>query len=225
MTPIKKWPASERPRERILAEGAGVLTDAELIALLLRTGVRGKDAMTLSRELVSLGGGLRGLLTMEISRLRKIPGLGLAKAATLAAVLEIARRYLREEMTGKSVIREPQCVLDYLAAALRDEKRELFKVLYLNKAHAVTAEETLFRGTVDQAAVHPREVIRAALDRHACAIVLVHNHPSGRLEPSREDREITAKLKTLCSEMGIRVIDHLIIGGSGYFSFREHGLL
>lgn len=225
MAPIKDWPQSERPRERIFSEGAASLTDAELISLLLRSGVRGKDAIMFSRELVGIGGGLRGLLTMEAARLRKICGMGPAKAASLAAVIEIARRFLREEMTGKSLIREPQSVMDYLSAALRDEKRELFKVLYLDKGNAVMAEETLFKGTVDQAAVHPREVIRAALERHACAIVLVHNHPSGRVEPSREDREITAKLKTLCGEMGIRVLDHLIIGGSGYFSFREHGLL
>lgn len=178
-----------------------------------------------SRELVGQNGGLRRLLTLEVGRLREIRGLGPAKAAALAAVLEIAKRFLREEMTGKSVIREPQSVMDYLSAALRDEKREIFKVLYLDKGHAVSAEETLFTGTVDQAAIHPREVIRAALEHHASALVFVHNHPSGRLEPSREDREITAKLKVLCQEMGIQVLDHLIIGGSGYYSFREHGLL
>lgn len=225
MTSIKNWPLSERPRERMFREGPASLTDAELIALLLRSGIRGKDAIMFSRELVGLSGGLRGLLTMDFSRLKEIRGLGPAKAASLAAVLEIARRFLKEEMTGKSVIREPQSVMDYLSAALRDEKREMFKVLYLDKGHAVSSEETLFTGTVDQAAIHPREVIRAALEKHASALVLVHNHPSGRVEPSREDREITAKLKTLCQEMGIQVLDHLIIGGSGYYSFREHGLL
>ena len=225
MATIKDWPASERPRERIFREGPATLTDAELIALLLRSGIHGKDAIMFSRDLVTQYQGLRGLLNADPEKLKTFRGLGLAKAASLLAVHEIVKRFLREEMTGKSVIREPQAVVDYLSAAMRDEKRELFKVLYLDKGNAVMGEETLFTGTVDQAAVHPREVIKAALEWHASALVFVHNHPSGRLDPSREDRELTKKLQSLCNEMSIQVLDHLIIGRSGYFSFREQGLL
>ncbi len=222
---IRGWPDAERPRERLMQGGAARLTDAELIAVLLRSGVRGKDAVALGRELLACFGGLRGLLGTRPESLIKVPGLGGAKCASLAAVAELSRRFLLEQVPAKDAIRDPQAVVDYLYAALRDRKREVFKVLFLNKANCVTGEVDLFHGTVDEAAVHPREIVQAALERFASAVILVHNHPSGRVEPSPEDREVTKKITAACGTVSIRVLDHLIIGDNRHFSFREAGLL
>ena len=222
---IQSWPDAERPRERLLQGGATQLSDAELVAVMLRSGVRGKDAVALGRELLARFGGLRGLLSADRESLLKVSGLGSAKSASLLAVAELSRRFLLEQVPGKNVIRDPQAVIDYLYAALRDRKREVFKVLFLNKANGMTGEADLFQGTVDEAAVHPREIVRAALERHATAVILVHNHPSGRVEPSPEDRTITQKIKAACETVSIRVLDHLIVGDNRHFSFREAGLL
>jgi len=222
---INHWPKRERPRERLLAEGAKVLSDAELLAVLLRNGIKGKDAVVLGRELLAKHGGLRGFLSLEANALKGEKGLGQAKVATLLAANEIARRALREDLIGKNVVRDPESVIEYLYATMRDRKREVFKVLFLNKANQIIDEADLFEGTVDEAAVHPRELVKAALDRHATAIILVHNHPSGRTEPSAEDRAITAKLQTACSVVSIKVLDHVIVGDNSCFSFREKGLL
>lgn len=222
---LKTWPREERPREKLLQQGACALTDAELIAVLLRSGFRRTSVMALARDLLQKCGGLRGLLSLEGRRLAEVKGLGPAKAAALLAVTEISKRCLKQDMLGKSFIREPQCAVDYLVADFQDQKREVFKVLFLDKAHAVLDARTLFTGTVDRAMVHPREIIRTALELHASALVLAHNHPSGRLEPSPEDRDITARLAAICESMSMKVLDHLIVGGSRYFSFRENGLL
>ncbi|OGW81038.1 MAG: hypothetical protein A3G33_07665 [Omnitrophica bacterium RIFCSPLOWO2_12_FULL_44_17] len=222
---INSWPTSERPRERLKEQGAASLSDAELIAILLRNGLPGKDAITLARELVTHYGGLRGLLSVGWKDLEEVKGLGAAKIATLISTTEIARRQLREEIRGKDFIRDPQSIVGYLSFDLRDKKKEVFKVLFLNRANHVINEKDLFHGTVDQAMVHPREVVKAALDSHATSVVLVHNHPSGRIEPSREDREITNKLHTALLTVSIKVLDHLIVGDNTYFSFREHNLL
>ena len=222
---IKSWPETERPRERLLQSGVSSLTDAELIAVLLRSGTRGKDAIQLARELLTGFGGLRGLLAREPRELRRLKGLGQAKIATLLAATEIARRKLREEIIGKNFIRDPQSVLDYLYASLRDRKKELFKVLFLNKANRIIGEQDLFEGTVDEAAIHPREVVKAALDHHATALMLIHNHPSGVARPSPEDREMTKKLLLACEAVSVRVQDHIIVGDNEYFSFNEHCLL
>ena len=222
---IKSWPLTERPRERLLAEGADKLSTAELLAVLLRNGTRGKDAVTFSRELLAKFGGLRGFLSAEAKALKGEKGLGPAKIAALAAAGEIFRRALREEIIGKNAIRDPESVLNYLYASMRDRKKEVFKVLFLDKANRVIDEQNLFEGTVDEAAVHPREVVKAALDRHATGIILVHNHPSGRTEPSVEDRAITAKLQSACSSVGLKILDHLIVGDDPYFSFSERGLI
>ncbi len=224
-TGIKSWPATERPRERLLQNGAKALSDAELVAVLLRSGVKGKDAVTLARELLSAFGGLRGLLSVGPAELRKTKGLGVAKAASFLAAFEIAKRQLREELTGKNFIRDPDSVIDYLYATLRDKKREVFKVLFLNKANRIIGEEDLFEGTVDEAAIHPREVLRAAIAHNATALILVHNHPSGRTEPSAEDRAITQKLQTACAAVSIKILDHIIIGDNQYFSFQECNIL
>lgn len=222
---ITNWPKRERPRERLLVEGAKALSDAELLAVLLRNGIKGKDAVVLGRELLAKHGGLRGFLSLEANALKGEKGLGQAKIAALLAVKEIARRSLREEIIGKNVVRDPESVIEYLHATMRDRKREVFKVLFLNKANRIIDEADIFEGTIDEATVHPRELVKAALDRHAAAIILVHNHPSGRTEPSPEDRTITAKLQSACLAVSIKVLDHVIVGDNSCFSFNERGLL
>lgn len=219
---IKSWPESERPRERLLKQGVRALSDAELLAVLLRTGTPGKDALQLARELFTIHGGWRGLLALGADDFGRVRGLGPSKAATLLAVAEIAKRQLREDLIGRHFIRDPRAIVDYLYGSLRDSKKEIFKILFLNKSNRIIAERDLFEGTVDETAVHVREVVRAALQQHATALVLVHNHPSGRIEPSREDRLITAKIAEACSTVAVRVLDHIIIGDNQYFSFREH---
>ena len=222
---IKSWPKSERPREKLAASGTGALSDAELVAILLRTGIKGKDAIAMARELLTQFGGLRGLLSIDLNELQKIKGLGAAKIAALISATEIARRQLKEEIVGKNILRDPKSVMDYLYSSLRDRKREVFKVIYLNKANCIIAEEDLFEGTVDETAVHPREVVRSALAKSATGIVLVHNHPSGRAVPSREDQEMTRRIQSLTTPLGIKVLDHIIVGDNQYFSFNEQNLL
>jgi len=222
---IKGWPESERPRERMLRYGAEALSDAELVAILLGRGVRGKDAVSYARDIITQSEGLRGLFALSWNRLRQIKGLGSARIATLLASAEIAKRQLRESMIGQNVIRDPESVMNYLYASMRDKKREVFKILFLNKANGVIDEKDMFEGTVDETAIHPREVIQAALERHATSLILVHNHPSGRIRPSAEDREITSKLQTACHAVSIAILDHIIIGNNQYFSFKEHHLL
>ncbi len=222
---VKNWPRGERPRERMKELGAGALSDAELVAILLRNGIPGKDVIALARELIKNFGGLRGLGAAGWPQLSKIKGLGPAKIATLAAAGEIARRQLREEIPAADAIRDPEAVAVYLKNCLRDKKIEIFKVLFLNKANRIIAEEDMARGTVDEAAVHPREIVKAALEKHATAVILVHNHPSGRIEPSLEDKAITQKIKSACETVSVKVLDHIIVGDNKLFSFREHGLL
>ncbi len=223
--PIKTWPITERPRERLLKEGVQKLSDAELLAVLLRNGIKGKDAVTFARELLTQFDGLRGFFAAGEKELQKIKGLGGAKIATLIAATELIRRKLGQEIVGKNIIRDPESLLAYLQACLRDRKKEVFKVLFLNKAHRIIGEKDIFEGTVDETAVHPREVIQAALEHHATTLLVVHNHPSGRAEPSPDDRLTTQKLQAACSAVGIQLLDHLIIGDNRYFSFCEEGLL
>lgn len=222
---IKGWPESERPRERLLRLGAGALSDADLMALLLRNGLKGKDAVALGRELVTRFGSLRGVLSARPKELREIKGLGHAKIASILAAAEMAKRQLGQEMRDKSYARDPEAVVAYLTASLRDLKKEIFKVLFLNKANRIIEEKDLFQGTVDETAVHPREVVLAALELHATAVILVHNHPSGRTQPSPEDREITRRIQAACHTVAVKVLDHIIVGDNQYFSFNEHGLL
>ena len=222
---IRSWPEKERPRERLLERGPGGLSEAELVAILLGHGTRGRDAVSLARDLIARFGGLRPLFAAGASDLCRVHGLGKAKAAAIAAAAELSRRALLQNALNKDVIREPQSVLDYLYGSLRDRKIEIFKVLLLNKANCMLAALDLFQGTVDEAAVHPREIVKAALEHFASAVILVHNHPSGRVEPSPEDRKITGKIAAACETVSIRVLDHIIIGDNRYFSFREAGLL
>ncbi len=222
---IASWPDSERPRERMRQYGVEGLSDAELLAILLRTGVKGKDVLALSRDLLARFGGFRGLLSAEWKHLDGVSGLGNAKIASLIATIEISRRHLKEEIIGKNYCRDPRSVMDYLYASMRDRGTEVFKVLYLDKANRIIAEENLFEGTIDETAVHPREVLKSAFDRRATGIILIHNHPSGRVQPSREDQELTRKLQSVCTPVGIKILDHLIVGDNQYFSFSEQNLL
>jgi DNA repair protein RadC len=222
---IRDWPEAERPREKLLEKGAEALSDAELLAVLLGRGIRGQDAVSFSRDLLLRFGGLRGILAQLPMSFEKVKGLGPAKICMLLAVRAIGLRQLREKMIGQNFVRSPQAVTDYLTAALRDQKREIFKVLFLDKGLRILGERDLFYGTIDEAAVHPREIVKAALEFHASNLVLVHNHPSGKIEPSREDYEITQKIKSACQTVSIRILDHIIIGENQYFSFSERNSL
>ena len=222
---IREWPAGERPREKLLEKGPESLSDAELLAVLFGQGVRGQDAVSFSRGLLVRFGGLRGILTQQAAAFRNVKGVGAARTSMLFAVREIGLRQLREKMIGQNFVRSPQAVTDYLTASLRDQKREIFKVIFLDKGLRILGERDLFYGTIDEAAVHPREIVKAALEFHASSLVLVHNHPSGKVEPSREDYEITQKIKAACQTVSVRVLDHIIIGENQYFSFSERNSL
>ncbi len=222
---ISHWPAAERPRERLLALGAGVLSDAELIALFLRTGIPGKSAVELARELLSAFGGLRGLLSADQAALRAVRGLGSAKLAQLVAVLELARRSLAEEIRARSALTSPQAVRDYLRLALGTREHEVFVSLFLDAQHRVIAAEELFRGTLTQTSVYPREIVKAALKANAAAVIFAHNHPSGVAEPSQADELLTRQLKEALAMVDVKVLDHFIVAGRSTLSFAERGLL
>jgi len=221
---IKGWPESERPRELLLEKGPEAVSDAGLVAILLRTGIKGKDAVTLSRELLQHFGGLKGLLSVDGEELKKIKGLGTAKAAQLLAATEVAKRQLKEEVIKKTAIQGPEDVIEYLSLSMADLKEEVFKVIYLNTAHIVIAIEDLFRGTVDQSAVYPRKIIKRALELNASGLIFVHNHPSGDLKPSQHDLSLNRKLVQACLTIDLTPLDHLIIGPTGYVSLKNDGV-
>lgn len=223
---ISTWPNAEKPRERLLTEGPQALSNAELIAILLRTGSRGKDAVLLGRELLSNEGGLRALFSKPAQEMATVKGIGNAKACTLLAAVELGKRWLKENTHEKSwKIKDPETVISYLYADMRDRKREVFKVLFLNKAHECLSEEDLFQGTIDEAKVYPAEIVRSALVKNAPIVLLAHNHPSGRIQPSDADKKLTQAIEKSCALVGVQVLDHLIIGNNEYFSFSEQGLL
>jgi DNA repair protein RadC len=222
---IADWPAGERPRERLLEQGPGALTDAELVALCLRTGVRGTSAVDLARVLLSEHGGLSGLLAADHRVLTQARGLGSAKAAVLAAVLELARRALREQLGAGAALTAPGAVRDYLRLALGNRPYETFLCLHLDAQHRVLGVEELFRGTLTQTSVYPREVVKAALAANAAAIIFAHNHPSGVAQPSQADELLTRQLKDALALVDIRVLDHFIVAGNQALSFAERGLL
>jgi len=217
-TSIKFWPKYERPRELLLDKGAEEVSDAGLIAILLDTGIKGKDAVSLARDLIQHFGSLRGLLHARKSDLSKTKGLGAAKIARLLAVMEIAKRQFKEEIVGKSYVENRQDIVDYLSFSMRDLKEEFFKVVFLNKANAVISVEDMFRGTIDQTSVYPREVIRRAIELGASAVIFVHNHPSGSLEPSQHDLELTRRLVAACRAVDITALDHVLISSAGHKS-------
>jgi DNA repair protein RadC len=221
---IHQWPEGERPREKLLARGCGALSDAELIAVLLGSGVVGKDAIALARELLVVSGGLAALLTDPGDTLR-LRGIGPAKRARLIAALELARRTLAEQLTDRRPLGNPRESGSYLSAKLRHLPYEVFGCLFLDNRHRVLAFEELFRGTIDSANVHPREVVRACLRHNASAVILAHNHPSGVAEPSAADRTITRQLRDALELVGVRVLDHLVIGSGEPVSMAMLGLI
>jgi DNA repair protein RadC len=221
---IREWPEGERPREKLLARGCVALSDAELIAVLLGSGVPGKDAIALGRELLSASGGLAALLADPQGGAR-LRGIGPAKRARLVAALELARRSLAEQLAERPTLGNPRDSGDYLRARLRHLPYEVFACLFLDNRHRVLACEELFRGTIDGASVHPREVVRACLRHNASAVILAHNHPSGVAEPSNADRAITQELREALQLVGVRVLDHLVVGAGEPVSMAARGLL
>jgi DNA repair protein RadC len=222
---IRDWPKRERPRERLLAEGAPALTDAELLAVCLRTGTAGRSAIDVGRAALERFGGLSGLLAAPASALVRIDGLGPAKCAQLQAVLELARRALREDVQRETVLSSPGKVRDYLRLTLASREREVFVALFLDAQNRLLADDELFSGTLTQTSVYPREVVKQALKRNAAAVIFAHNHPSGIAEPSRADELLTASLRQALALVDVRVLDHLIVAGASTVSFAERGLL
>ncbi len=218
---ISDWPVEERPRERLLASGPAALSDAELLAVLLRTGVRGKSAVDLARELLGRGGGLAGLFQPGMAA----KGLGAAKKAQLVAALELARRSLREELKAGAALTSPGAVRDYLRLALGSREHEVFVCLWLDAQHRVIAIQEPFRGTLTQTSVYPREIVKAALAANAAAVIFAHNHPSGVAQPSRADELLTRNLRDALALVDVKVLDHFIVAGAQALSFAERGLL
>ncbi len=221
---ITDWAVEERPREKLLAKGAEALTDAELLAIFLRTGIKGKTAVDLARDLLDNSGGLSPLLSANESQFCQNKGLGKAKYVQLQAVVEMSRRYLHEKLQRGDAINNVDDVKNYLKSRLQHYPFEVFSCLFLDNKHRVIAYEELFRGTIDSASVHPREIVRQVLQHNAAAIVLAHNHPSGLAEPSGSDKAITHKLKQALGMIDVRVLDHFIIGDD-IVSFAERGLI
>lgn len=221
---IRHWPEGERPREKLLARGVAALSDAELLAVLLGNGIPGKDAIALGRELLSSAGSLGALLGRP-DRPVRTAGLGPAKRARIAAALELARRSLAEQLNEQPALANPRDSGDFLRGRLRHLPYEVFGCLYLDNRHRVLGFEELFRGTVDGASVHPREVVRACLAHNACAVILAHNHPSGVAEPSAADCAITRELRDALQLVDIRVLDHLVIGSGTPVSMAARGLI
>jgi len=221
---ISDWPLGERPRERLLAAGAAALTDAELLAVLLRTGVAGKSAVQLARELLARFGSVGGLLGAG-KALLEIKGLGVAKSAQLSAAVELARRSLHEELKSGAALTSPGSVRDYLRLALGGREHEVFICLWLDAQHRVLKLEELFRGTLTQTSVYPREIVKAALASNAAAVIFAHNHPSGVAQPSQADELLTRNLKEALGLVEVKVLDHFIVAGSHALSFAERGLL
>ncbi|WHS60198.1 DNA repair protein RadC [Pseudomonas sp. G2-4] len=220
---IRDWPAAERPRERLLALGAGSLSDAELLAIFLRTGVSGKSAVDLARQLLIQFGSLRALLEADQVTFSGHMGLGPAKFAQLQAAQEMSRRHLAERARAKTMLESPFAVREYLKSMLRHEPHEVFGCLFLNSKHQVLTFEALFRGSIDSASVHPRQVVKRALAHNAAALILCHNHPSGNPEPSQADRMLTERLQEALELIDVRVLDHFIVGDGEPLSMAEYG--
>lgn len=222
---IRDWPAEDRPREKLLDRGAQALTDAELLAIFLRTGVAGKSAVDLARELLDCFGGLSRLCGANQTEVCAAPGLGLAKFAQLQAVMEMARRALAEQMRQGDALSSPAAVRDYLRLTLKERPYEVFAAVFLDAQNRVIGVEELFRGTLTQTSVYPREVVKRALAHNAAALILAHNHPSGAAEASQADRLLTQQLKQALGLVDVRVLDHFIVAGAQILSFAETGLL
>jgi len=222
---ITDWPEGERPREKLLARGAASLSDAELLAIFLRTGMLGKSAVDLARELLSRFGSLTQLFGASETDLCKTKGMGQAKYVQFQAVLEMSRRALQEEFQRGDALDSPRAVRDYLRLSLGGREQEIFLVLFLDTRHRVIASEELFHGTLSQTSIYPREVVKRALSHNAAAVILAHNHPSGVAEPSQSDIMLTDALKQALSLVDVRVLDHLIVAVGKTLSFAEKGLI
>ncbi|RKJ96467.1 RadC family protein [Alicycliphilus denitrificans] len=236
--PLKDLPADAQPREKLLARGPAALSDAELLAILLRTGMAGKGVLQLAQELLGAPlrdgdgritgggfGGMAGLLHAGAADLARIKGLGPAKRAELVAVLELARRALAQQLREREVFDSPGAVQGYLQLHLAARAHEVFAVLFLDGQNRLIAMEELFRGTLTQTSVYPREVVLRALHHHAAAVVLAHNHPSGSVQPSRADEALTQTLKAALSLVDVRVLDHVIVAPGAALSMAEQGLV
>jgi DNA repair protein RadC len=221
--PITDWPKAERPREKLLALGANALSDAELLAIFLRTGIKGKTAVDLARDIISHFGGLRQLLLADQKAFCQFSGLGEAKFSQLQAVIELSRRHLKETLQRGQFLQNPQTTRDYLSAQLRDLPYEVFACLFLDNQHRVIEFEILFQGTINGASVHPREVVRKTLKYNAAALILAHNHPSGIAEPSSADRHITKQLTEALALIDVRILDHIVVGDGECVAFSERG--
>lgn len=223
---IKHWPEAERPRERLLKQGAATLSDAELLAIFLRVGVKGASAVDLARTLLCHFGGLNRLFAASAAGFAEIPGMGSAKYAQLQAVLELARRALREEIAAGDALSSPRAVRDWLRLTLASLPHEVFMVLLLDAQNRLLAAEELFRGTLTQTSVHPREVVKLALAHNAAGVILAHNHPSGVAEPSRADEALTQALRQALALVEVKLLDHFIVAGQAEpLSFAEKGLI
>jgi len=223
--PLTDWPQAERPREKLLARGAEALSDAELLAIFLRTGTRGKTAVDLARETLHQFGGLRGLLTASEAAFCTLPGLGQAKYVQLQAVLALAQRHLSETLQRDAGLHSPEQTKQYLLSRLRDLPHEVFACLFLDSQHRVIRYEELFRGTLNGASVHPREVVKKTLHYNAAAVIFAHNHPSGIAEPSHADRHLTGRLVQALELVEVRVLDHIVVGDGDCVAFSERGWL
>ncbi len=217
--------AHEGPREKLLRLGAASLSDAELLAIFLRTGIRDRPALEIAGDLLERFGDLRGLLEAELEAVLEVPGVGLAKLAPLRACLELSERYLECRCRRGDVMGDPSSTRAFLKGKLRGYEREVFAVMYLDNQHRLIAWEELFFGTIDGASVHPREVVKQVLEHNAAAVIFAHNHPSGVAEPSQADRRITERLKAALLLVDVRVLDHMIVGDSEVLSFAERGLI
>ena len=222
---INQWPEHERPREKLLQRGPTALSDAELLAIFIRTGVPGKTAVDVARDLIDRYGGLRELLAAGPEDLCETPGLGEAKYVQLQASLEMGRRFLAEKLKREVTLGSTRETREFLQAQLRDRKNEVFCVLFLDNRHRVLVFEELFQGTLNGTAVYPREIVKRALKHNAAAVILVHNHPSGVAEPSRADELLTDRLKEALTLVDIRLLDHLVVGDGETVSFSERGLI
>jgi DNA repair protein RadC len=222
---ITDWPKDERPRERLINQGARALSDAELLAIFLRVGVTGKSAVDLARELLDRFGSLAGLFAADKSALCAVKGMGEAKFVQLQAVLEMARRALDEQMRQNDALNSPQAVRDYLRLTLSRLPHEVFVAVFLTAQNRVIVVEELFRGTLTQTSVYPREIVKRALAHNAASVILAHNHPSGEASPSSADRSLTRALADALALIDVRVLDHFIVAPGASLSFAEQGML
>jgi len=223
--PITDWPASERPRERLLQHGAHSLTEAELLAVFLRTGLPGATAVDLARQALDHFGGLNALLSAPKHALTAINGFGPAKYAQLQAVLELARRALSETLSQKPLLNTPEAVFDYLRLSLGNQAQEIFSVLFLNTQNRLISYEPMFQGTLTHTSVHPREIVKRALHLNCAAVILAHNHPSGSTQPSQADLQVTRALQSALNLVEVTVLDHIVVTRDHTLSFAQSGLL